>query len=255
MKTCPQCKSKVASEVENCPNCPHSFKGVDEGIQENRTAPSLAKPVLFVAALLAAFFGAWKGLNYVIDEGSKDVREVPKTEAIGLGRDASKEGQQPLAVERPEEQAPPAEDEQVLDGPTVIGHGEKAPSAKEWKLRGVVYDLVSLKPVPKMTLVFKDAALNRRYETMTDAQGRYRVAIPPLPDKRGYAVSLVHPDYAAAYVNPDAEHVADKEDSERREMAKELARSMDAPYTVQAYSAAPVVTDFYAAPLKPAPAR
>lgn len=138
------------------------------------------------------------------------------------------------------------------DGGVVIAHSSKErsePPAKEWRLRGYVYDLVTLKPVSHATLVLKDAELNRRFELVTGSDGRYRTVVPSLPG-RGYSVQVQHPDYAVTYLNPGVEDVRDKGEQERREMAQELTHALDAPYTVQGLGKTPVVTDFYLAPLR-----
>jgi hypothetical protein len=145
----------------------------------------------------------------------------------------------------------PAADDDGSDGSGTVAIGRAARAeapAKEWRLRGAVFDLITLQPVAHATLVLKDAELNRRFELVTGADGRYRTTVPSLPN-RGYAVSVEAPDYAQTYLNPGTDGVREKGLDERREIAQELTHALDAPYTVQGLGRRPVETDFYLAPL------
>lgn len=245
-KICPECRSQVEAEAEHCPNCPYSFQTAEHGVQENRSAETHLRLIAWVVVLGLMAFGAWTVLSFVMrysDDSTAPIKTNPLAQAV----EAHRYRPAPIAG------APVAhEEETVAEEPVYIGAGaiEKEAGPKEWKLRGVVYDLISLKPVPRVTVLFKDAALNRRFETMTDNEGRYRVAIPSLSD-RGYSVVLLHQDYAASYLKAGMPEVMAKEAGARRALAQELARSLDPPSTLQGYGRAAVLTDFFIAPMRP----
>jgi len=123
----------------------------------------------------------------------------------------------------------------------------EAARVKEWKLRGYVYDLLTLKPVPRCRLVLSDLKTSARFETATDAGGRYRAILSPLPG-RGYMVNIPQPGYASSYLDPGAEGVRDKPESERQELCRDLAATVLQPASLQPHGSDPLVTDFYIAP-------
>ena len=119
---------------------------------------------------------------------------------------------------------------------------------REWKLRGAVYDLTTLKPVPGAALEFKDEERNKVVKTRTDSAGRYRTIVPSLGE-RGYLVVIKKGGYAANYLDPSIAGVPRLSAPKRLEMAQSLADTLTAaPATVEAPNAAPLVTDFYLAP-------
>ena len=271
VKKCPQCGTQVDAEAEHCPGCPHSWPVEGQGIPESRRGRSVPAPLIWAVLFIAFLFVAYHAINFVIKYAGSDDTSAnnPLTRLVASADPADKKSLDPRTQAALYGQAAPARAAQPGEASTPPGPGEDAdgegdgtpvvigaqarelqePPSKEWKLRGAVYDLVTLAPVAKATLVFKDAELSRRFEIVTDGQGRYKTIIPSLPD-RGYAVVIQHPDYAQSYLNPGTEHVAAKPASERREMAQELTRSLDAPYSVQGLGKRPVETDFYLAPLK-----
>ncbi|MBI3288405.1 MAG: carboxypeptidase regulatory-like domain-containing protein [Elusimicrobia bacterium] len=123
----------------------------------------------------------------------------------------------------------------------------RAKAVREWKLRGVVYDLLTLKPIPRCSLIFADYVTNARADVLTDSQGRYRIILPPLSE-RGYLVSIQKKEYEKAYLNPGTEGVREMTETMRRELVHELSTTLAQPSSVQPYSEAPLVTDFYLAP-------
>lgn len=134
---------------------------------------------------------------------------------------------------------------------SVVKETGKAPRvAREWRLRGAVYDLVTLKPVAGAKLVFTDNETNARAETVSNAQGRYRTVLPPLRE-HGYLVAIAKPGYAASYAGPESAGAADLDLANRKELARQLARSVEAPTSLEPGSDEPFVTDFFLAPLNP----
>ncbi|UPT72410.1 MAG: hypothetical protein M0D55_10455 [Elusimicrobiota bacterium] len=125
----------------------------------------------------------------------------------------------------------------------------KRKAVREWKLRGGIYDLITLKPVPGVRMVFTDNATNSRAHIVTDQQGRYKVVLPPLTDPdRGYLVSITKAGYETTYLNPGTEGVAEMPLERRQEMVRELSTLIGEPATVHPDSETPLVTDFHLAP-------
>lgn len=145
------------------------------------------------------------------------------------------------------EAAKPAE----AQGPGIVSiMPEKGPRPKavvEWKMRGVVYDLLTLAPVPGVHMIFTDNVTNSRAQIMTDPRGRYRAILPALPG-RGYLVSLSKTGYLKSYLDPGTEGVADMPIERRAEIVKELSSLIAEPASLQPNSDTPLVTDFHLAP-------
>lgn len=126
--------------------------------------------------------------------------------------------------------------------------GTAARPPREWRLRGRVYDLVTLRPVGGALIVLTDNETNSRAETMTNAEGRYRTVLPPLRE-RGYLVGIKKNGYAQSYAGPESVGVKDLDAGSRKELARQLSRSVEAPTALEPGSDAPLVTDFFLAPL------
>lgn len=119
---------------------------------------------------------------------------------------------------------------------------------REWKLRGTVYDLVTLKPLPGCSITFVDNDTNDKITTTSNAKGAYRAIVPPLPE-RGYVVSITKSGYAKTYLEPGLQEPSQLDEAARRGMARDLASSIAQPSTVLPAGEAPLITDFYLAPL------
>lgn len=268
---CPACKKPVPPQAEDCPHCPMSFR------QQEQVHPSMRggvgkrlsqHPLFLPGLLVGAALGLWRAGQWVIQSAGAEGEESPFEQIIrqrgwqaeGLGdagnlgtpakavlRSGAGTGQETsgIALERPEDSVVVEEG----GGATVIGApGAAEEEVREWRLRGRVYDLVTLEALPRCPMIFADEGSAARLESASDAQGRYRVAAPPLKG-RGYAVAVRCPGYAASYLNPGTEGVRQMSEEDRRALAADIAKSLDAPYTVQAYGSKPLVTDFYLAPL------
>ncbi|MDX6770147.1 MAG: carboxypeptidase regulatory-like domain-containing protein [Elusimicrobiota bacterium] len=125
--------------------------------------------------------------------------------------------------------------------------GKAARAVSEWRLRGRVYDLVTLKPIAGARLVLLDNQTNARAETLTGADGRYKTVLPPL-EGRGYVVTISKPGYAQSYAGPESAGVADLDAGSRKELARQLGRSVEAPASLEPGGSEPLVTDFFLAP-------
>jgi hypothetical protein len=243
-KRCPSCRTEVADNVRDCPNCPWSFPE-----QESNDPPSAAiapgwSPLpLAVVALIAALIGAgWYFVGKVYrEEMSPESKVRPPSAAVPAP---------PASEPEPSKPAAPAFNEQEDKTVTVVKEPprKRAKPVKEWKLRGYVYDLVTLQPVPHCKIILSDLETNAHLETATDAGGRYRAILPPLPG-RGYLVEISASGYAAAYLNPGTEGVPNKPLGERQGLCRELGTAVLQPASLEPHAADPLVTDFYIAPV------
>lgn len=283
--TCPSCGTKLAHEAESCPNCPWSWR--EEAPQQsalqsdgfrNKIMPVLifAGIGIFIWKMGAFFFAQVEENNRQTAgeeardrkaalaahgvKGGQDPNEVARAIANGSqddldrvtkGAQAGVDAGRTASVGSPTATEAAQADEETGSGSISIVSDKAAnPAPKratEWKLRGVVYDLVSLKPVPGATLTLTDNQTNARAQTVTDSQGRYRIILPPL-DGRGYLVAIAKPGYEKTYLNPGTEGVADMDQARREELARELATTISEPASLEPPSDAPFPTNFHLAP-------
>jgi hypothetical protein len=266
---CPGCGTKLEPEAEICPNCPMSFTGQEESENNPLKAQSRVRDL----ALPAAFFGLlgwgiWRlGLGLLgagmdasqAETGSLSTGGAPVTkEQVAKTMEGSLKpsvetataapaGSERVAVMPSESSFEPAEGNGTV---SILKEsaGASAPAAREWRLRGRVYDLVTLKPVAGAKLVLTDNETNARAETVTSADGRYKTVLPPLTG-HGYIVGISKPGYAKSYAGPESAGIAELDAGSRRELARQLGRSIEAPTALEPGSDEPFVTDFFLAPL------
>jgi hypothetical protein len=123
----------------------------------------------------------------------------------------------------------------------------KAKGGSEWKMHGVIYDLITLKPVPGVHMVFTDNMTSLRVPIDADSQGRYRALLPLLVG-RGYIVTMSKPGYKSTYLDPGIEGVTSLPLERRRELVRDLSSLISQPYLFEPDSGAPLVADFYLPP-------
>jgi hypothetical protein len=259
---CPLCGTKLQPDWESCPNCPMSFQDAppEKSALQNDTFRSFGIPLLFFGAL--AYF-VWAGGQYLwrtAEEGTKSTVAATKTTLANAGKPVDGTVAQALVEQlktnrdepgaaSPGEGAEPRPQEE--EGPGIVSvMPEKGPRPKavtEWKMRGVIYDLLTLKPIPGVHMIFTDNETNSRAQIQSDAQGRYRAILPALAG-RGYLVTLSKPGYLKSYLNPGTEGVADMTLERRTEIVKELSSLISEPAVLEPNSDRPLVTDFHMAP-------
>lgn len=267
---CPGCGTKLQPDAETCPNCPLSFQDAppEKTALQSDTFRNFVLPCLFFAGLA---FAVWSMASFFWNSAESSTKTAVAVVKTATGSPVVKGGGvvpsdsnaiQGLVNEQVTGKYDPSGhvsarpkaggDEE--NGPGVVSvmpeATVKAKPVLEWKMRGVIYDLVTLKPVPGVHMIFTDNATNSRAQLVTDAQGRYRIILPPLPD-RGYLVSLSKPGYAKTYLDPGTEGVSEKPLDERKQLAAELATLIKEPSSVQPNSDSPLVTDFHMAPMAP----
>lgn len=287
MKTpasCPGCGTKLAPETEACPNCPMSFTGREEAENSPLNAESRLRDFALPAAFFALLgYGIWKlGIGLLgigldasqAERGSFSTGGAPASSAAVAqnieesmrqlgGAGLPQGGSVDLIAQldgRPQPGAGggrvtvmPADPPDPGEGQGTISVVKESPGTaarvvQEWRLRGAVYDLLTLKPVAGAKITLTDNATNSRAETVTDAKGRYRAVLPPLRE-RGYLVAISKPGYARSYAGPESAGVADLDVGSRQELARQLGRSVEEPASLEPGSEAPLITNFFLAPL------
>lgn len=264
---CPGCGTKLQPDAETCPNCPLSFQ---DAAPEKTTLQSdgfrnFVMPALFFGGLA---FAVWSMASFFWTSAENSTKTAVAVVQTATGSPAVKGGGvvpvdskaiQGLVNEQVTGKYDPTGDVKYRPkanpddetGPGVISimptAGVKQKAVLEWKLRGVIYDLVTLKPVPGVHIIFTDNETNSRAQIVTDSEGRYRTILPPLRE-RGYLVSLSKPGYSKTYLDPGTEGVPEKPLAEREQLVRELSTLIHEPSAVEPNSDTPLVTDFYLAP-------
>jgi hypothetical protein len=256
---CPSCFVKLEPDMRACPNCPMSFpeedgpaKATENPLKQSRYY-QFVMPALFFAGLGLVVWWLASGLfrlgednantpqvNVLNQGAAANERTLAAglTPAVSTAAASSYEGSATVSVS-PTDDSPVA----VSDVPV-----KRVRPVKEWKLRGTVYDLATLKPLAGCQLTFSDTETNRNIQTRTNSEGRYKTVVPSLPE-RGYAVKAEKNGYSPNYLDPGVEGVRAMSGPERKELAKGLVTTLTVtPAMVQGVSAAPLVTDFFLAP-------
>ncbi|PIR19716.1 MAG: hypothetical protein COV48_00445 [Elusimicrobia bacterium CG11_big_fil_rev_8_21_14_0_20_64_6] len=251
---CPLCNTRLEPDWESCPNCPMSFteRSPDKTTLQSDGFRSFGVPILIFGGLA---YGLWTASQYLwrsAQEGAKTVHvikkpaqevssPVPGPEFLPEGAEENK-GQGAAGTEPGSR---PSRAPGTISVMPVDRTGGK--SDGEWKMRGVIYDLITLEPVPGVHMIFLDNLTNSRAQIVTDAQGRYRAVLPSLPG-RGYFISLSKTGYEKSYLNPGTEGVSEMPLEQRKELAHDLATLIAEPAALQPNGDTPLVTDFHMAP-------
>lgn len=258
---CPGCGCKLQPDWENCPNCPLSF--ADETPHQNVLRSDGFRGLVMPGAFFLVLALGWTLGSYLWDQARADSQSVTMDNGGLRPEDAARElltgPSSPLAKSATTQDASVAtaaapdgsvgRDEEDLSAIAIAS--DSSPSRDkpiaEWKLRGTVYDLLTLQPVPGCAMTFTDNLANVRAQSVTNARGLYRIILPPLK-RRGYLVSISKPGYAKTYLNPGTEGVALMDLARREELARELSVTVAEPASLQPYAETPLVTDFHLAP-------
>ena len=273
---CPGCGTKLEPDMLACPNCPLSFE--EKIIPSNQLSGGFLKdfvmPCLFLAVMAVAAYWVGQRVLALVRPAEKPAASVPPKsgldgldEAALLARLRNEDpeaaakyieglsGVQPsadpelvaaVAKAAGPPPAPPAGREQEEAFSAVAVTKAYVPKPREWKFRGAVRDLVSLRALSGCKLTFTDQEEQKSASTVTGKDGRYRIILPPL-EGRGYYVTIEREDYARAYLDPGAD-VERMEEERRLQTAKELATTVGRPAELAPFKDAPLETDFFLAP-------
>jgi hypothetical protein len=277
---CPGCGAKLEPEARDCPNCPMSFPE-DDGPSEGNPLKNTGwyrflPPLLLFGGIAAVVWSVAMGLFSLGEDNAKELDRMgllpyastaAVTAAVEHGdADAVVAGQARAQSASDAKKAAASDDgngsgmisisEEDDGGP---GEAPQAPPpapaapqpkpASEWRLRGTVYDLTTLKPLSGCLITFTDPqGSGRPVRTRTDAAGRYRVLVAALPD--GYAAALSKTGFSPSYLNQQTESVKAMPADQRLGLARRLAATLGAAPLVVAGNpdGSVTVTDFYLAP-------
>lgn len=247
---CPMCGTALQPEMEGCPNCPMSFHDAppEKGAFQNDNFRNFGIPIMIFGGLAWAMWWFSQYMWRTAEEGTQTVTTAIKNTADTGSPTTPPTGRVNAvpAAEPPVDEEPPAEAEAPVVSVTPERRG-RGKAAIEWKMRGVIYDLITLKPVPGVHMIFTDNVTNSKAQIKTDEEGRYRVMLPSLPE-RGYLVSLSKPGYGKAYLDPGTEGVQEMTLDRRAEIVKELSSLIADPASLQPNGDTPLITDFHMAP-------
>jgi hypothetical protein len=243
-KKCPSCRNEAPADAAFCSFCPYSFPeeesraDIEQVCQQQSWSPL---PLMLGLGAAAVVAGLWMTIARS-GANPKETREAPlkTTSAAPTAPAEPKYVQRLLAINNESSQ------DVSNAAPETV---KAAPPPKEWKMRGVVYDLMTLAVLPQCRVVFRDDRVNALFETVTDETGRYRMILPPL-EGRGYAISIHKKGYAASYLDPSVENVQRLPREKRAALAGELAGAVLSPSSLDPPGNEPLLTDFYLAPLK-----
>lgn len=264
---CPGCGTKLQPDWESCPNCPMSFLDAppEKTAFQNDNFRNFGMPILLFGGFA---FAIWTFSQYMwrtASDGTKTVSVVVKKQdshragVVPSGSDgiqgfvnAQWTGKDASAGAAPFAGAQKGEQERERSGPVSAMPDNGGPSAKarggsEWKMRGVIYNLITLKPVSGVHLIFTDNKTSLRIPIDADSQGRYRALLPSLVG-RGYVVTMLKPGYKSTYLDPGIEGVPSLPVERRRELVRDLSSLLSQPYVFEPDSGAPLVADFYLSP-------
>ncbi len=178
---------------------------------QNDTFLTFGPPIILFGGFACFIWALGQYMWRTAEEGTKTipaiVKTVPAVQLPFVGAGVAPLDNRPLS--------------NAEDGPGIISimpqPGKKRKVVGEWTMRGVIYDLITLKPIPGAHMIFTDNVTNSRAQIQIDARGRYRVTLPSLTG-RGYLVTLSKTGYLKSYLN------------------------------LQPHSYTPLVTDFHMAP-------
>lgn len=273
MKTpakCPMCGTALKPDWESCPNCPMSFQDAppERSAFQNDNFRNFGIPLMIFGGLAWALWTFSQYMWKTAEDGTQTATTALKN-AAATGRTGTiptdskaihdmvlehdgvdQDGKRP-----PSSSLPSGDSEAEEPGPGTVSIMPEKPAPRpkavvEWKMRGTIYDLLTLKPVPGVHMIFTDNVTNSKAQIKTDEQGRYRVLLPSLQG-RGYLVTLSKPGYEKSYLDPGTEGVADMPMDRREELVKELSSLIAEPASLQPNGGAPLITDFHMAPKRP----
>lgn len=267
---CPQCGTALQPDWESCPNCPMSFQDAppEKSAFQNDTFRNFGIPLMIFGGLAWALWTFSQYMWRTAEDGTKTVTTSLKNAAttgsptrsgtvptdsqsihdMVLEHDGvDQEGKRAASAPGSE----PAEEQ----GPGTISIMPEKPVARpkavvEWKMRGTIYDLLTLQPVPGVHMIFTDNVTNSKAQIKTDEQGRYKVLLPSLQG-RGYLVTLSKTGYEKSYLDPGTEGVSDMPLERREEICRELSSLIAEPASLQPNGGTPLITDFHMAPKRP----
>lgn len=220
---CPSCATEMDARAEACPVClrKRTRQEMFAGLRGDKPARARgggggAGRALFYGALGAAAISyvVYKGPNIVTSPAQGAQRG--RTTAVLPPLDP--QPPPPEAAARAEPSLPPAVPAAVASAAKPMGNSTR------WTLRGQVFDLLSLKPVPGAALTFTDTFSGAVYRGQSDARGAYAVAVPK-GEGTAYQVSVRRRGFKPDYLEDSEPTFLTRGPAARRESAREMERS------------------------------
>ena len=248
---CPLCDTKLRPDWDSCPNCPMSFRDAppEKTALQGDLFRNYGIPLMIFGGV--AYFVWMLGAN-MLRVGEDNARSggpsIVKQAVSGIpaaaGEAPSDSGEKNFV---PKLVNPSSEDQGLGTLSIMSSKDSKQGIVRDWRIRGGVYDLITLKPLAGAIVTFTDNMTNSRAQVAADARGRYRALLPPLVG-RGYVVTLFNVGYEKTCLDPGIVGVRDLPIARRRELVKDLASMISRPFAFEPDSEDPLEADFYLAP-------
>jgi hypothetical protein len=263
---CPLCDTKLRPDWESCPNCPMSFRDAppEKTALQGDAFRNYGIPLMIFGGI--AYF-VWMIGAYMLRVGEDNAKSgganivkqavsgnTPAPAGVVPSDSAGIQGlvdEQTTGKFERKSIAPklvsPSAEEQGSGTISIMRNKSQPKIVNDWKMRGAVYDLITLKPAAGAILTFTDNMTNSRAQVTADAHGKYKALLPPLVG-RGYVVTLFKVGYEKTCLDPRIEGVRDLPLARRRELVKELASMISPPFAFEPDTEEPQTNDFYLAP-------
>jgi hypothetical protein len=242
---CPGCAAPLPVHQEVCPACrrPRDQGEIDAGLDALREKAARRKrlplKVLLWAGLAAAAWGAWTareavtrplaGLRAQLESDYEKARTPhapegpisPAAQAV-VGAIKTVRGE---AAEAPRPaQASPAPAAATADQRPAVRPAEPAePQPVSRRVYGVVFDLLTARPVAGASVVFGEGT-TLESRTTTDSEGHYVVDLPYLPGERLALARVQAPGYAGQLEDAEPTYL-ERTAAQRRTVFDELSPS------------------------------
>lgn len=162
----------------------------------------------------------------------------------------------PPAKERPKRKTPVKAAEPAPEPPVVLAQSsfDEAPASRprgnssEWRMRGVVSDLITAEPVGRAEVVFTDPRNGRQFRTGTDTKGNYRANLPVTPD--GYDLTIRHTKYEPKYFEDGVPPYRTLGVEQRQKVADDFMKVMQSKDLVRAEGGEVLQRNFVLIPLE-----
>lgn len=222
---CPSCATEMDVRAEACPVClrKRTRQEMFAGLRGEK--PPRARGGGGGGTGRALLYGALgaAAIGYVVYNGPN----VALPSARGAGRTTAvlppldpqpPPSPPPEAAARAEPFLPPAVPAATASPAKPMGNSVR------WTLRGQVFDLLSLKPVPGAALTFTDTFSGAAYRVQSDARGAYAVEVPK-GQGTAYQVSVRRRGFKTDYLEDSEPTFLSRGPAARREAAREMERS------------------------------
>lgn len=204
---CPGCGQVMGLLDPQCPVClrPRSPREITRDIQAAKPLYRLRRTLLSPAT---AFFAV--GLSILALAG------------YAWRRGWIKPPEPP--PEPPREARPPLQEFSESGKPSARAPARRPKPSPFWRVRGRVYDLMTLQPVAGARLAFREVEGAKTYRAASTESGAYALRLPKL-GSGGYAVSVAHPSYGKVFLE-EASPPFHEQSLVRRREAREMLRSL-----------------------------